>query len=163
MLANFFRFTNETSAANPDSGLTIEFVLNTATGAQQILLWLIDTNSTASHEALLPFLDIQPQLVNRVATYSIIDYPSSVPPVTRVLMADATFVNDPDILKGIHNITLNIYNTFKYIPDLVWDFQFEPLPRHITEASIARGGNILGLDETKVDLVGRFNSLFLPK
>jgi hypothetical protein len=37
--------------------------------------------------------------------------------------------------------------------------QYEPLPRHITKASIARGGNIMGLNNTEADLIGKFNNI----
>lgn len=154
VLRELQKFTDDSvGAAHPDSGLTVEYVLNGTTGEGQILLWLIDTDASADHAALQPFLDIQPQLVNQVATSLIVDYPSAIPPVSRVLMADVTFLNDPETLRGVQNITLTWFTKYSHIPGLTWDFQYEPLPHHVTEASLARGGNAMGLNYTDKDLI----------
>lgn len=57
--------------------------------------------------------------MNRVANSSIAQYPSNVPAVTRVLMADLTFVNDLETLKGVYNITMQIFEESKHISVLV--------------------------------------------
>ncbi|KAJ1323481.1 prosolanapyrone-II oxidase [Microdochium nivale] len=106
VLESLQHFTDDSTGVHFNAGLTIEYTLNTMAGASQILLWVIDTDAAGDHAALKPFLEMQPQLVNRVATSSIAQYPSSVPPITRVMMADLTFPNDLKTLKGVHKITM---------------------------------------------------------
>ncbi|KXJ86006.1 hypothetical protein Micbo1qcDRAFT_209385 [Microdochium bolleyi] len=65
-------------------------------------------------------------------------------------------VNALETIKGVHKITMQIFEESKNIPGLVWDFQFEPLSRHIQDQSAARGGNSLGLGGTKEDLLIMF-------
>ncbi|KAH7024746.1 uncharacterized protein B0I36DRAFT_366662 [Microdochium trichocladiopsis] len=158
VLENLQRFTDDDAAGgvHTNAGLTVEYFLNATSGVGQILLWVIDTDAAGEHEAIRPFLEMQPQIVNRVATSSIAQYPSSVPAVTRVMMADLTFVNDLETLKGVHKITMQIFEESKGIPGLVWDFQFEPLSRHVIDQSVARGGNSLGINGTADDLLIMF-------
>jgi hypothetical protein len=71
-------------------------------------------------------------------------------------MTTATFVNNASVLQDVHNITLNAFNsTFSNIPDLVLDFQYTPIPHHVAEQSLARGGNIMGLNNTLDDLISK--------
>ncbi|KAH7303321.1 hypothetical protein B0I35DRAFT_365165, partial [Stachybotrys elegans] len=149
-------FTDDSTGIHASEGLTIEFFMDPSTGTGQVLLWLIDTNATGTHEALQPFFDMEPKILNQVYQTSIANYPSSIPDVSRVLMADVTFVNDLDIIKGVYNITMEIMKTVSHIPGLSWDFQFEPLSRHVIEASTARGGNVMGLEDAQDDLLVLF-------
>lgn len=157
VLDNLQRFTNDDTGVHENAGLTVEFFLNTTSGQGQILLWVIDTEAEGQHEALGPFLELQPQIVNRVATSSIAQYPSGVPAVTRVLMADLTFVNDLETLKGVYDITMQIFEESKHVPGLVWDFQFELLSRLVLGQSLERGGNSLGINVTADDLLSKSN------
>lgn len=157
VLPALYNFTDDSSGIHKTSGLTIEYFIDTATGDEQILLWLIDTDVSASHESLQPFFDMEPKYLNQVYQTSIAEYPTSIPAVSRVLMADATFVNDMQALKAVYKVTMEIKDTLSHVPDLIWDFQFEPLPRHIIEASNARGGNVLGLDSVTEDMLSKFH------
>ncbi|KAH8892205.1 FAD-binding domain-containing protein [Thozetella sp. PMI_491] len=153
VLEAFQNFTDDSTGVSPSAGLTIEFFLDSPEGDGQILLWLIDTDAEGDHAGLQPFLDMEPKLVDRVQTSTIADYTSNIPAVTRVLMADATFVNDLETLKGVNNITLEIFQKYSYIPNLTWDYQLEPLSRHIIQASNAKGGNVMGLEEIEDQLI----------
>ncbi|KAH8179346.1 FAD binding domain-containing protein [Sarocladium implicatum] len=153
VLPALYNFTDDSSGIHNTAGLTVEYYIDTVTGDEQILLWLIDTDVSASHESLQPFFDMEPKYLNQVYQTSIADYPTSIPAVSRVLMADATFVNDLAALKAVYNVTMNIKDSLSHVPDLVWDFQFEPLPRHIIEASNSRGGNVLGLQDAQEDML----------
>ena len=156
VLAGLYNFTDDSNGIHANAGLQIEYFINATTGDGQILLWLIDTDGTGDHAALEPFFQMEPKILNQVQTTSIANYASSVPAVSRVLMTDATFVNDYETIKGVYNITIEIMKTVSHVPDLTWDFQFEPLSRHTIEASLARGGNVMGLDSLEEDLLGRW-------
>ncbi|KAI1872941.1 uncharacterized protein JN550_003815 [Neoarthrinium moseri] len=154
------RFSELVSASKdfPESDATLEFFLNgTNAAGQQILLWLSDTDDTnlnGPHEALQPLLDLEPKILDRVGVTTLVDYPHDVPPVTRVLMTTATFVNAPSVVQGVHQLTLDHFEkSFSGIPNLVFDFQYTPIPRHVTEQSLVRGGNIMGLNDTTDDLI----------
>jgi hypothetical protein len=148
-------FTDDSAGFEPSTGLTVEVGLNGTTGDGQILLWLIDTNATGDHAALQPFLDMEPKLADQINTSLTVDYPSAVPSVSRLLMGDFTFVNDLEVIRGVQNITIGVVQAYSYIPDVTWDFQYEPLPRHVAEAGNARGGNIMGLNNTDEDLISK--------
>lgn len=154
-LENLVNFTNDTAGFEASTGLTIEFVINGTTGEGQTFLWLVDTDSEGDHAELQPFLDMEPKILEQIATSLIIDYASSVPPVSRVLMADVTYVNDLEVVRGVQSITADLIKKYSDIPDLTWDFQYEPLPRHIRDAGTARGGNIMGLNRTQDDLISK--------
>jgi len=155
VLENLQHFTDDSTGIHTNAGLTVEYFLNATSGEGQILIWVIDTDAVGQHEAIQPFLEMQPQILNRVATSSIAQYPSSVPAVMRVLMADLTFVNDIETIRGVHKITMQIFEESQTIPSLVWDFQFEPLSRHVLDQSVARGGNSLGINGTADDLLSK--------
>ncbi|KFA54288.1 hypothetical protein S40293_04840 [Stachybotrys chartarum IBT 40293] len=156
VLAALQSFTDDSTGIHVSEGLTIEYFMDPSTGDGQVLLWLIDTDANGTHAALQPFFDMEPKLLNQVYQTSIADYPTSVPPVSRVLMADLTFVNDLDTIKGVYNLTIEVMNTVSHIPNLTWDFQFEPMSRHVIEASNAKGGNVMGLDSATEDLLVLF-------
>lgn len=153
VLAGLYAFTDDSQGVHASAGLQVEYFIDAATGDGQILLWLIDTDAAGDHAALEPFFQMEPKILSQVATTSITEYASSVPAVSRVLMADATFVNDFETIKAVYNITMDIMKTVSHVPDLTWDFQFEPVSRHTIEASLARGGNVMGLDSLEKDLL----------
>jgi FAD/FMN-containing dehydrogenase len=160
VLAGLYDFTDDSNGAHATAGLQVEYFMNATTGDGQILLWLIDTDATGDHAALEPFFEMEPKLLNQVQTTPIADYATSIPAVSRVLMTDATFVNDHETIKGVYNITIEIMKTVSHVPDLTWDFQFEPLSRHTIEASLVRGGNVMGVDSLEEDLLGMYSSFY---
>lgn len=160
-MEQFQLFTNDTNGFEAHAGLTVEFFLPVG-GEGQILLWLIDTVSTGDHPSLQPFFEMEPKLLDEVYQTSIADYPTSIPPVTQVLMADVTFVNDLDVIKAVYKITKDIGDSLSYVPGLTWDFQWEPLPRHFLEASTAAGGNVMGLEDVQEDLLSKSTLPFCP-
>lgn len=160
VLTQLQAFTDDSTGVDArHSGLTIEYFLP-AEGEGQILLWVIDTEATSNHEALQPFFNMEPKLVDMVSHTSIANYPAAIPPVSHVLMSDVTFVNDLEVIKAVHKITMDVRDTLSHVPNLTWDFQFEPLPRHFIQASNALGGNVMGLDDAQDDLLGKLTILF---
>lgn len=158
VLAEFQKFTDDSNGFEANAGLTVEYFLPSE-GEGQILLWLIDTVSTGEHAPLQPFFEMEPKLLNQVYQTSITDYPTSIPAVSQVLMSDVTFVNDLEVIKGVHKITKAVQATLSHVPGLTWDFQLEPLPRHLIEASTAQGGNVMGLEGTDQDLLSKLTSV----
>ncbi|KAM0278393.1 hypothetical protein ACHAQH_005215 [Verticillium albo-atrum] len=154
VLKELHRFTNDSNSGDHDSqAVQVEYFLPTDGSEGQILLWLIDTQANGTHDAIQPFFDMEPKILNQVYQTAIADYPTSIPRVERVLMSDATFINDFEALQGVYNITMGIFAEVSHIPGLTWDFQFEPLSRRIQKASQARGGNIMGVADVEEDLL----------
>lgn len=71
----------------------------------------------------------------------------------RNYIATIAFVNDLPTLSHVHEITVNLYKTVRHVQDMEWLFAYEPLPRMFSEHSTDRGGNVLGLNRTKDDLI----------
>lgn len=71
----------------------------------------------------------------------------------RNYIATVAFVNDLATLSHVHELTVELYKTVRDVQNMEWLFAYEPLPRLFTEHSIARGGNILGLNNTRDDLI----------
>ncbi|KAK3709798.1 hypothetical protein LTR37_010626 [Vermiconidia calcicola] len=71
----------------------------------------------------------------------------------RDLFATATIVNKMSVIEAAHRISDQIYEEVQHVPDLVWNFYFEPLPRLFTDHSEQLGGNIMGLNRTQEDLI----------
>ena len=64
-----------------------------------------------------------------------------------------TFVNDLPTLMHVHEITLSLYKTVRHVQGMEWLFAYEPLPQLFSDHSMSRGGNVLGLNRTKHDLI----------
>lgn len=71
----------------------------------------------------------------------------------RSYIAAVTFVNDLSTISHVHDLTVELYKTVRQVEDMEWLFAYEPLPHVFTEHSMSRGGNVLGLNRTKDDLI----------
>lgn len=71
----------------------------------------------------------------------------------RNYIATVAFVNDLPTLSHVHDLTVDLYKTVRHVQNMEWLFAYEPLPYLFTEHSLARGGNVLGLNRTKDDLI----------
>ena len=71
----------------------------------------------------------------------------------RNIVATVAFVNDLPTLSHVHEITMSLYKTVRHVRGMEWLFAYEPLPQLFTEHSMSRGGNMLGLNRTKDDLI----------
>ena len=73
----------------------------------------------------------------------------------RNYLATVAFANDLPTLKRAHDITVDIYDGVKdrVKGEMEWLFAYEPLPTLFSKHSRAKGGNVLGLDREKRDLI----------
>lgn len=71
----------------------------------------------------------------------------------RNYIATIAFVNDLPTLSHVHDVTVELYKTVRDVHDMEWLFAYEPLPHMFSEHSMSRGGNVLGLNCTKDDLI----------
>lgn len=71
----------------------------------------------------------------------------------RNFITSVTFVNDLATLSHVHEITTNLYKTIRHVQGMEWLFAYEPLPVLFSDHSMSRGGNMLGLNRTKDDLI----------
>lgn len=73
----------------------------------------------------------------------------------RNYLATVSFVNDLPTLKRAHEITVELYDEVKdsVKGEMEWLFAYEPLPTLFSKHSRARGGNVIGLDREKNDLI----------
>ena len=67
-----------------------------------------------------------------------------------------TFANNATIMTEVVNIVQQGLQPLKAHPDFIyWSYQFQPLPRIITDHSVAKGGNVLGLQRYPGNLICR--------
>ncbi len=71
-------------------------------------------------------------------------------------MATLTFANDAALMSQVVDLSNLAVQNVRDTQGLVWSFHLQPLPRVVTEQSIANGGNMLGLDRTQGNLIGRY-------
>lgn len=71
----------------------------------------------------------------------------------RNYIATVAFVNDLDTLTHVHDLTVDLCKTVRHVQNMEWLFAYEPLPHLFSEHSVSRGGNVLGLNRTKDDLI----------
>lgn len=62
-------------------------------------------------------------------------------------------------MSQIINMSDVVVQTVSSTQGLLWSLHLQPLPRIITEHSIAKGGNMLGLDRTRENLISESRHL----
>ncbi|EME77451.1 uncharacterized protein MYCFIDRAFT_146378 [Pseudocercospora fijiensis CIRAD86] len=107
------------------------------------------------HASLQNFVDLRNQsIASTFGPTTFAEYPGAVPAVSRVLSATVTIQAGGEALEEVHRITNSVYADFRHVPDLIWDVQYEPLPKAYRDRGFARsGGNVMGLNSTDDDLV----------
>lgn len=105
---------------------------------------------------------IEPQLANTAGPTTIVELAANVAPLPygyRYGGATITFKNTLKAIKIAQRITDAVFETISNVTDLQFTFVYEPMPRLYTEHSLERGGNALGLDDTKEDLIRKSKSI----
>ncbi|KXS97001.1 hypothetical protein AC578_1885 [Pseudocercospora eumusae] len=155
VLKNFDGFMQD-RGQDENAALALEFVMHKNNSQSQILTWITAGDGKADgHPSLRPLVEMQNQSI--ASTYgptTFAEYPGAVPPVSRVLFATVTIKAGLRVLEEVHRITIQVYKDFSHIPDLIWDVQYEPMPKAYRDRGYARsGGNVMALNYTDEDLV----------
>ncbi|TGO62425.1 hypothetical protein BOTNAR_0114g00240 [Botryotinia narcissicola] len=67
----------------------------------------------------------------------------------RYIFVTTTFSNSAEIYERAVNISNKHLEPLKNTTGLVWSILFQPIPLMVSEQSVARGGNIMGVDRSK--------------
>ncbi|KAI9674528.1 MAG: hypothetical protein M1817_001866 [Caeruleum heppii] len=150
----FVEFTKNISS-NPTASSILSYSIDNPGGVITPANFLVDTDPTTDAAAFQGFNAIQPQIANTLAldnlthiTETLIPFPNP-----RDLFITCTFKNDFATMRNVYDISLAGFEPINQITNLSWAFGFQPLPRVITDRSLQRGGNVLGLDRTADDLI----------
>lgn len=132
-----------------DAALNSNFIFNTTTGTKEIANTLFYGKDIANRSIFDEAQSIQPQLANTAISTTIVALAAnmaSLPYGYRYGGATVTFKNSLRALTAAQRITDAIFETVTNVTDLQFTFVYEPIPRLYAEHSLARGGNVLGLD-----------------
>ncbi len=138
------------------------FVYNTTTGTKEIANTMFYAKDIANRPIFEEAQSIEPQLANTAGPTTIVELAANVAPLPygyRYGGATMTFKNTLKAIKIAQRITDAVFETISNVTDLQFTFVYEPMPRLYTEHSLERGGNALGLDDTKEDLIRKSKSI----
>lgn len=71
----------------------------------------------------------------------------------RQIFLTATFDNNAMMYQAAADISNAHLAPFIDIPGLIWSVLYQPIPRIVSDKSIANGGNIMGLHRTPGNLI----------
>ena len=72
---------------------------------------------------------------------------------SRDLTATFTIENDLPTLREMHKVTTELYESIKDVVDMDFIFSYVPLPAVVANQSMARGGDMMGLDRDPKDRI----------
>lgn len=139
-----------------DAAFNSNFIYNTTSGKKEIANTLVYAKDVANRPIFQQAQSIQPQLENTAESTTIVALAAntgSLPYGFRYLGATVTFKNTLEAIAVAQSITDGIYDTISNVPDMQFTFVYEPIPRLYAEHSIARGGNVMGMNNTMDDLI----------
>lgn len=70
-----------------------------------------------------------------------------------------SFANDATMYKSAVDISNSYLKPFLDTPGLVWSLLFQPIPRIVSDVSVATGGNVMGVDRNKDNIISKSNNL----
>ncbi|CAJ2499817.1 Uu.00g026700.m01.CDS01 [Anthostomella pinea] len=132
------------------------FIYNATSRTKNIANTIVYSEDIANASIFDQAQSIQPQLANTAKSTTIVELAAntaSLPYGYRYGGATVTFKNTVEALAVAQNITDSIYETVANVTDLVFTFVYEPIPSLYAEHSIARGGNVMGMKNTRDDLI----------
>ena len=147
---------------DPDAAFNSNFIYNTTTGTKEIANTLVYAKDVANRPIFEEAQSIQPQLANTAGPTTVVDLAAnmaSLPYGYRYLGATVTFKNSLKALAIAQKITDDVFQTVSNVSNLDFTFVYEPIPRLYTEHSLARGGNVLGLNDTQENLIRKSKSI----
>ncbi|KAK0110414.1 hypothetical protein ONS96_002027 [Cadophora gregata f. sp. sojae] len=78
---------------------------------------------------------------------------SSATQRVRNIFVTVSFANDAAMYRSAVDISNSYLKEFLDTPGLVWSLLFQPIPRIVSDASIKAGGNVLGVDRNKDNII----------
>ncbi|KAI9796419.1 MAG: hypothetical protein M1833_006191 [Piccolia ochrophora] len=90
----------------------------------------------------------------RIETLTNLTEELEAPVDLRSYFSTLTFANNETVMQEVVNISNRFYQKYKTVANLQWYAQFQPLPLSLLNHSRERGGNVLGLDRAKENLIG---------
>jgi hypothetical protein len=158
-IAAFVNFTNHIKDDTHANMINI-WSYQQATGASLILNSLAYTLPTPNPPAYSELLAISPLIASTTRVSNISSFTDELATATtqneRYLFQTATF----ELSAAMYRMAVDISNAhlepFKSIVGLTWSLLFQPIPRVVSDVSVAAGGNILGVDRNAGDLMRQY-------
>lgn len=138
------------------------FIYNATSGKKEIANTIVYSKDVANASIFDQAQSIRPQLANTAGSTTIVELAAdtaSLPYGFRYLGATVTFKNTMEALTAAQNITHSIYETIANVTDLQFTFVYELIPCLYAEHSLARGGNVMGIETDKDDLIRKSTRL----
>ena len=155
-ISAFVNFTDKV-ANDPYASLIAIWDYNSATNMTVVENSYVYTKPVAKPTIFDQHLAIQPEVPKsntlRIANLTSLTTELEAAPNIRNLFATLSFANDAHIMKEIYALSQKMLEPHKSTKGLNWINMFQPLPAVISEHSVARGRNILGLDRTEENQV----------
>jgi hypothetical protein len=152
----FVNFTDNINR-DPYGSLITFWAYNSATDITVVENAYEYTLPQANPPGFEQLLAIKPEIPNtntlRIANLTSLTTELEVAYNLRDLFATVTFANDADIITEVYAISQKLLEPVKATKGLKWITMFQPLPTVITSHSVARGGNVLGLDRATTNQV----------
>lgn len=151
-ISAFVKF-NDAIEQDPYASLITFWAYISATNTTVVQNCYEYTKPVANAPIFTDLLAIKPEIPNtntlRIANLTSLTVELEAKGDLRDLFATLTFANDPEIISQVYNISQKLLQPIKNAKGLNWITMFQPIPYVITEQSIKRGGNVMGLDREK--------------
>jgi hypothetical protein len=158
-IATFVDFTNHIKDDIHANMINI-WSYQQATGAKLILNCLEYTLPTPNPPAYNEFLAITPLIASTMRVSNISSFTDELAAAStqneRYLFQTATFELSADMYQKAVDISNAHLEPFLNTVGLTWSLLFQPIPRIVSDASVAAGGNILGVDRNAGNLMRKF-------
>lgn len=127
------------------------------TGADLILNCLEYTKPVVAPAAYNKLLAISPLIASTMRVTNLTDLTTELAEATtqnlRYTFITLTFKISAAMYQKAVDISDSYLAPFKSSPNLTWSLLFQPIPRVVSDKSVASGGNVLGVDSNPGDLM----------
>lgn len=151
-ISAFVKFTDNIDQ-DPYGSLITFWAYTSATNTTVVENAYEYTKPVANPAVFSELLAIQPEIPKtntlRIANLTSLTTELEAAADLRDLFATLSFANDADIITEVYALSQKLLEPVKDTKGLNWITMFQPLPTAISENSVKRGGNVLGLDRAK--------------
>ena len=155
---------NENAHTDPHASLINYYNYDSSTG-EHVVFNVMDYNVPVADAPIFDEINAIPGVIEdttRIAPLtSFTEELSSATQRNRNIFMTITFENDAKMYRKAVDISNAHLESVKHLPDLTWALLFQPIPSVINEASLANGGNVMGVDRNEKNTI-RTSPLPIP-
>lgn len=160
--AQISAFVNFTNNAHTDTNANlINYYSYSSSDEQHIVFNVMDYTLPTPNPPIYDQINRIPGVIGdttRVAALSsYTDELSSTTQRNRNIFLTLSFVNNEAMYKSAVDISNHYLKPFLKLPNFNWSLLFQPIPRLVSDISIKQGGNIMGVDRTKDNLIRKYS------